>query len=61
MKKLFLGQNIKNKSLKKRVELIPEKKMASTEDIASYIVFLIKSYNFITNEVINITGGEQLI
>ena len=49
---------IKNKSISKRTKLIPIKKMASAEDIANYIVFLIRNNNFIANEIINITGGE---
>ncbi len=49
---------IKNKSLSKRISLIPIKKMASVDDIANYIIFLIRDNNFITNEIINITGGE---
>lgn len=51
-------KKIKNKSIPKRVKLIPVKKMASPEDIAKYIFHLITENNFITNEVLNITGGE---
>tara|TARA_Y100000992_G_scaffold238679_1_gene169417 strand:+ start:386 stop:562 length:177 start_codon:yes stop_codon:yes gene_type:complete len=51
-------KKIKNKLIKKRVKLIPIKKMASSNDIANYIIFLIHNNNFITNEIINITGGE---
>ena len=51
-------KKIKNKSIKKRIKLIPIKKMASSNDIANYIIFLIHNNNFITNEIINITGGE---
>jgi len=51
-------RKIKNKSLNKRIKLIPVKKMASTDDVANYIVFLISDNNFIANEIINITGGE---
>ena len=32
--------------------------MASSNDIADYIIFLILNNNFITNEIISITGGE---
>jgi len=49
---------VKNKSIRKRIKLIPIKKMASTEDIVNYIIYLIGKNNFIANEVINITGGE---
>jgi len=51
-------KKIKNKSLKKRIKLIPINKMASTDDVANYIIFLIDHNNFVTNEIINITGGE---
>ena len=51
-------KKIKNKSIQKRIKLIPLKKMATTKDIAKYIFYLIFENNFITNEVINITGGE---
>jgi len=51
-------KKIKKKSLQKRIRLIPLKKMATTRDIARYINYLIIENNFITNEVINITGGE---
>ena len=50
-------KKIKKKSLQKRIKLIPLKKMATTLDIARYIAYLIFENNFITNEVINITGG----
>ena len=32
--------------------------MATTQDIADYIVYLIFNNNYVANEVINITGGE---
>jgi 3-oxoacyl-[acyl-carrier protein] reductase len=51
-------KKIRKKSLQKRIKLIPLKKMATTRDIARYITYLIIENNFITNEVINITGGE---
>ena len=51
-------KKIKKKSIKKKIKLIPIKKMASSNDIANYIIFLIRENNFITNEIINITGGE---
>ncbi len=48
-----------NKNLIKRTKLLPVKKMAKPKDIANYIYFLTSSQNqFITGEVINITGGE---
>ncbi len=51
-------KKIKNKSIVKRTKLVPVRKMASANDIANYIIFLIRDNNFITNEIINITGGE---
>ena len=51
-------KKIKNKSMSHRVKLIPVKKMANTIDIVEYIMFLILKNNFITNEVITISGGE---
>ena len=51
-------KKIKNKLLRKRVDLIPIKKMASTNEIANYIYYLIEENNYIANEIINITGGE---
>ena len=51
-------KKIKNKSIHKRIKLIPLKKMASAGDIAKYIFHLITENNYITNEVLNITGGE---
>jgi NAD(P)-dependent dehydrogenase (short-subunit alcohol dehydrogenase family) len=49
---------IQNKSLKNRIKSIPTKTIASTDDIADYIKYLIVNNNFITGEVVNITGGE---
>ena len=49
----------KNKNMKKRINLRPIKRMASTEEIAEYIYFLCSSKNTqISNEVLNISGGE---
>ena len=42
-----------------RVKMLPTKKMAKPIDIANYINFLcLENNNFITNEIINISGGE---
>ena len=51
-------KKIKNKSLKKRIKMIPIKKMATANDIAEYIVYLVRDNNYVTDEIINITGGE---
>lgn len=53
-----LHKKIKNKSLSKRVNLIPLKKIGEKKDISDFIIYLIKNNNFINNEVINISGGE---
>ena len=44
-------------NLSNRIKMIPAKKIANVEDISNYIYFIIQS-NFITNEIIKITGGE---
>ena len=49
---------MKNKSLKNRVKLIPANKLGSVDDVSNYIMYLIRNNNFITNEIVSITGGE---
>ena len=51
-------KKIKKKSIKNRIKLIPANKIATVDDISNYIIYLIRNNNFITNEIINITGGE---
>jgi len=51
-------KKIKNKSIKNRIKMIPIRKMASTNDIADYIIYLVRDNNYITDEIISITGGE---
>ena len=54
-----IHKKIPNKNLIKRTKLLPIKKMAKPKDIANYIFYIASNKNqFITNEVINITGGE---
>jgi len=54
-----IHKKIPNKNLIKRTKLLPIKKMASSKDIANYIFYIASNENqFITNEVISITGGE---
>ena len=54
-----IHKKIPNKNLIKRTKLLPIKKMASSKDIANYIFYIASNENqFVTNEVINITGGE---
>ena len=49
----------KSKNMKKRIKLIPINKMASTNEVAEYIYFLCSEKNtLITNQNINISGGE---
>lgn len=47
------------KNMKKRIEMIPLKKMGATEDVADMVYYLgSEKNNFITNEIITISGGE---
>ena len=53
-----IHKNINNKSIKKRSTLIPVGKFAEPEDIVSLLIYLIENNNFITNSILDITGGE---
>jgi NAD(P)-dependent dehydrogenase (short-subunit alcohol dehydrogenase family) len=54
-----IHKKVKNKNMKKRVALIPIKRMATINEVADYIYFLCSSNNnLISNEVLNISGGE---
>lgn len=54
-----LAKKDKTKDLKKRISLIPIKRMAKSEEVARYIYFLASDQNnLIAREVINISGGE---
>ena len=54
-----IHKNIPNKNLTNRKKIVPVKKMANPKDIAEYIYFISTNKNqFITNEIIKITGGE---
>ena len=49
----------KSKNLKKRIELIPIKRMATINEVSGYIFDFFKEENkLITNQIINISGGE---
>ena len=49
----------KNLSMKKRLNLIPVKRMAKADEIANYIVYLISEENsFMTGQTISVSGGE---
>ena len=50
---------VKNKNMKKRIALIPIKRLAKPNEITDYIYFLCSEKNtLISNEVLNISGGE---
>ena len=53
-----IHKSIKNKILKKRIELIPLNRIAEIKEIVEAILFLVKKNTFINNEIINISGGE---
>ena len=49
----------KKKNLKKRVNLIPLRRMAKPSEVANYIYFLLSENNtLISNQTLNISGGE---
>mgnify|MGYP001162533855 FL=1 len=54
-----IHKKINRKNMLQRIKMIPAKKIAKPVDIANYINFLcFEKNNFITNEIINISGGE---
>ena len=54
-----IHKNLPNKNLKKRINLIPMKRMASPFEIAKFIYTLASGENtYITGEVLSISGGE---
>lgn len=54
-----IHNNLKNKNLKKRIGLIPIKRMAKTSEVASYLYFYATEKNSLTTKsIIEITGGE---
>ena len=54
-----IHKNVKGKNMKKRVDLIPIRRMATIYEVAEYIYFLCSDKNtLITNQVVNISGGE---
>ena len=55
-----IHKNLKNQSeIKKRISLIPTKKIANKIEIANYLYFLISEENsYMTNETITVAGGE---
>jgi len=55
-----IHNSLKSKSnLKKRILLIPSKKIADKKEIANYLFFLISEENsYMTNETVTVAGGE---
>lgn len=54
-----IHSKINKKNLKKRISMVPMKRMAQPDEIAKLIYYLSSSENtYITNEVISISGGE---
>jgi NAD(P)-dependent dehydrogenase (short-subunit alcohol dehydrogenase family) len=54
-----IHNNLKNKNLKKRINLIPIKRMATPNEIAKFIYYLGSEKNtYISGQVIPISGGE---
>ena len=54
-----IHSKINKKNLKKRISMVPMKRMAQPDEIAKIIYYLSSSENtYITNEVISISGGE---
>ena len=54
-----IHKKIKNKNIKKRISLIPIKRMATPLEIAKYIYQLSSTENtFVTGETFTVAGGE---
>ena len=53
-----IHKKISKKKLSERIKLIPVGKVAEPRDIVQFLIFLIENNNFITNQVIDISGGE---
>ena len=52
-------KNSKNKFLSKRINLVPMQRMASTKEIADFIIKVIDEKNsFMTGQTLSISGGE---
>jgi 3-oxoacyl-[acyl-carrier protein] reductase len=57
--KTKLHKKLKNKNIKKRIKLIPLKRMASSIELANYIYYLCSKKNsLLMGSVINVSGGE---
>lgn len=54
-----LHKKIRKKNLKKRIQLIPARRMADPKEISKFLINLISEENsYITGQTINISGGE---
>ena len=54
-----IHKKVKSKNMKKRIQLIPTKKILKPNDVAEYIYFLCSDKNKqITNKILDISGGE---
>ena len=54
-----IHKNILNKNLKKRIELIPMRRMAKVKEITNFIYFLTTQENtYISGQILSISGGE---
>ena len=57
--KTKLHKKLKSKNMKKRIKLIPLKRMANPDEIANYIYYLCSEKNsLLTGSIINASGGE---
>ena len=46
------------KNMEQRINMIPCKKMGTPKDIANMVYYLVSDNNYITNEIVAISGGE---
>ena len=54
-----IHKKISGKNMKKRISMIPSKKIAEISEIGDYINYLISEKNtFIVNQTLTIAGGE---
>ena len=54
-----IHSKLKSKNMKKRISLVPLKRMADKKEIANFVFFLGSDRNsYISNQVMRISGGE---
>ena len=54
-----MHKKLPNKNLKKRIKLIPIKRIIQKNEVSNYIYFLCSSENTtLTGQILNISGGE---